>query len=318
MPTSIVAQNNKTQDVLLLKNGNKINGYIIKKTDNKIKIRLVGGSEINYELTEIKKVSQQKFQKNKFLKKKQDVLHLNNGDKINGDIVQKIKNKIKIRLADGSEVSYELTEIKEVSQGNFYLPIFSKKQKGILYLNNGDKVNGYIIQKTEEAVKVRLYNNSEIIYSLKEVKDISRNAKIKPKYFKVKEAGYYNTSTIGFNFNNSRAFQSINGYRFNPYIAIGLGIDIRYRNNPYNKEREFIIGVFPSISGDFIKTKRITPTYAIEPICLKNANNERKFYHNYSLGLKIRTNSNFDFVCNLNYQNIQTRDFVFLRTGISF
>jgi len=58
---TILAQ--KFQDVLVLKNGDKVKGQIIEQTDESIKIRLYGGNEFTLKLKDVTEITSEKFNK---------------------------------------------------------------------------------------------------------------------------------------------------------------------------------------------------------------------------------------------------------------
>ena len=213
--------------------------------------------------------------------------------------------------------------------------IFAQKRKlqDVLWLENGDKITGHIIQQTEEIIKIRLYGGSEITYQLHDIKEISEETFKKPIFFKVKEKGYFNTSTISVQLipiNNDGLFSlhSINGYQFSPYFAVGLGIGIDnydYYDYDYNYNNRIhkYYTTFLSISGDMNNTRKFTPTYSLEhgygARFIQNFEDQKGgFYFNYGLGFKLRSKSTFDWIFSLNYQNQSGINGIMIRTGFSF
>jgi len=185
--------------------------------------------------------------------------------------------------------------------------------KDVLVLKNGNKIKGQIIQKTEEVIRIRLYGGSEMAYQLQDIEEIIQEVFVAP--LQAKEKGYFSMSNIGYNiiaekdYNEVLSIQYINGYRFNPNLAIGVGIGLWHRRI----WGELHYPIFLSISGDFMKRTKITPTYAIEPGTL-----DGHFYLGLSTGIKIKSKAKASFICSLNYQKVRSNNLLFLRTGFSF
>jgi|GEM_PF-2798755 len=203
----------------------------------------------------------------------------------------------------------------------------NKNLQDVLWLENGDKITGHIIHQTKETIKIRLYGGSEITYQLNDIKEISEGLFKKPVFFKLKEKGYFNTSTIGIGIIDDSMFSlhSINGYRFNSFFAVGLGIGIdnynRYFSNRSNPPQYYT--TFLSISGDMNNTRKFTPTYSLEhgygSFFIQNFKDQKGgFYFNYGLGFKLRSKNTFDWVFSLNYQNQTETGNIVVRTGFSF
>ena len=192
--------------------------------------------------------------------------------------------------------------------------VFAQKHnlQDVLVLDNGDKIKGRIIQQTDDAIRIRLYGGSEITYRLQEIEEITQEIFVNP--LQAKEKGYFHASSIGYNiitegdYDKFLSIQSVNGYRFNPGIAVGLGVGLWHALDWYTN-----FPIFLSVSGDIIPEAKVKPTYAIEPGLMRG-----EFYLSISSGVKIQSKHKLKIIYNLNYQIIDSNDYLFLRAGFSF
>jgi len=201
--------------------------------------------------------------------------------------------------------------------------IFAQKYvQDVLLLKNGDKIKGTIFEQNEESIKIRLYGGSEFTFKLEEIAEITTEEFKKQTHPNVKKKGYYNLSTISLlqtnsiqtNFSN---IHTVNGYHFNPKLALGLGIGV----NSYNRREIQTWAIYTSLSGDLAVKRELAPTYAID-IGLSSrwkSFNRKDLYQSYSFGLKTRFNNNWAWILllNLTIQDSYGR-YLFLKTGAYF
>jgi len=209
----------------------------------------------------------------------------------------------------------------------------NNKIQDVLVLKNGDRINGHILEKTETDLKIRLYDGSEIIYQLQDIETITQEHLNKLNSFKGQQKGYFNITTIGLNLGIIKKFnglnlQSINGYRFNPYVAVGLGAGINEYNyaivdqiwGGYYPRKALFYTAFFNLNGEVLKETKMTPTYAIDYgyRFLFLDSKEKTTYINYSLGLKVRNAHKVGFIFSVNYQIIKDNNPDFLNNSYYF
>jgi sRNA-binding regulator protein Hfq len=148
---------------------------------------------------------------------------------------------------------------------------FAQNNQEIVYLKNGNKVKGIIIEEIPNtSIKVKTSNGSILVYSIHEIeKIISPEDEIFQKKFRFKQ--YNNNPTydktgykgfidfggvigIGNRGDGAIAVSTTHGYQFNPYFFFGAGIGIEYHMN----WETFFIPVFADIKTYFLN-KNISP-----------------------------------------------------------
>ena len=148
---------------------------------------------------------------------------------------------------------------------------YAQNNQEIVYLKNGDKVKGIIIEEIPNtSIKVKTSNGSILVYSIHEIeKIISPEDEIFQKKFRFKQ--YNNNPTydktgykgfidfggvigIGNRGDGAIAVSTTHGYQFNPYFFFGAGIGIEYHMN----WETFFIPVFADIKTYFLN-KNISP-----------------------------------------------------------
>ena len=142
---------------------------------------------------------------------------------------------------------------------------FAQNNQEIVYLKNGNKVKGIIIEEIPNtSIKVKTSNGSILVYSIHEIeKIISPEDEIFQKKFRFKQ--YNNNPTydktgykgfidfggvigIGNRGDGAIAVSTTHGYQFNPYFFFGAGIGIEYHMN----WETFFIPVFADIKTYFL------------------------------------------------------------------
>jgi len=189
--------------------------------------------------------------------------------------------------------------------------IFGQKyMQDVLLLKNGDKIKGTIFEQNEESIKIRLYGGSEFTFTTDEIVEIASELFHKPRNYEIHEQGYYNYSTISVlsfiddAFINPLNLHTVNGFRFKPAFAVGLGIGL----NSYDYHDLTAWSAYINLSGDLSNYRKFTGTYAIDigtgSALSVDENHPNKIgtYYGLSLGFKLRAFNNFDWVCALGFQ----------------
>ena len=129
----------------------------------------------------------------------------------------------------------------------FSITVMAQQYEEVVYLKNGSRIKGTVIEMTAEQIKVKIYDGSIIAYQSTEIEKIAKENPITtnknsfiqrhPKEWSTKgyrtygysgflDAGYaMRTSDTGFEY----AFISTShGYQFNPYLFGGLGVSAQF------------------------------------------------------------------------------------------
>lgn len=123
----------------------------------------------------------------------------------------------------------------------------AQQYEEVVYLKNGSRIKGKVIETTPEQVKIEIYDGSILIYNSDEIEKIAKENLIashtksyiqkQPKEWQTK--GYRTTGYSGF-IDASYAMRTSNtgleyahistvhGFRFNPYLFTGLGIGAQF------------------------------------------------------------------------------------------
>ncbi|MDN5200872.1 hypothetical protein QQ008_05855 [Fulvivirgaceae bacterium BMA10] len=133
----------------------------------------------------------------------------------------------------------------------------------IIYLEDGSVIRGKIIEKTpDDYVMMQLTNGEKVSFFWEEIIKIKYNKRRRKEYFE-KPKGFYNETTLGVSVGRVTDMsvtqgylvaQTIGGYKFNPYLRVGLGVA--------RDEHPFLttIPVFLNVGGDIGNTK-VVPSY---------------------------------------------------------
>lgn len=135
----------------------------------------------------------------------------------------------------------------------------------VVYLKNGSIIRGIITEQIpNDKLKIATRDGSLFVYKMDEVERIIKEENTsKTKLFSEQtmrfpayEPGYQGSMEISYgigvgDLGSSRAiFQTVHGYRFNPYLFVGAGVGV-----DYNTDIESVfIPVFANIKGYFTKT----------------------------------------------------------------
>ncbi|MEG1574435.1 MAG: hypothetical protein RR293_02815 [Bacteroidales bacterium] len=180
----------------------------------------------------------------------QDVVYLNNGRAIKGEIIQNDNFIVKIRLADGEELQYKKVEVRTVMQNSDVVAPKEPQQSKFNDLSNNNK--GWWCS-AEAFGGGTLYSNTP--------------------------------SNMGF-----MEFSFVNGYRFNEFIKIGVGLGVRGYIGQSNDDQRSNISkmsfpVYLDVRGNFISqhSRMFSPYWSLDIGYSINDN----FFFAPTLGMRI-------------------------------
>lgn len=122
----------------------------------------------------------------------------------------------------------------------------AQQYEEVVYLKNGSRIKGKVVETTPERVKIEIYDGSILIYSSSEIEKIAkestttsrathiqrqskeRTTKVyrTPGYCGFLDAGYaMRTSDVGLEYAH---ISTAHGYQFNPYLFTGLGAGAQF------------------------------------------------------------------------------------------
>ena len=189
----------------------------------------------------------------------------------------------------------------------FPLSIFAQSTtlQDVIELQNGSKIRGEIIEKTDNSVKILMQDGTEWIFELTAIKKISGEPLYVPQIpHKIKKKGFYHITEIGYSIDNgtgdpnlSQGFKlnTINGYQFFAPLSVGVGVGL----DMYNQD--LFLPVFFDLRGDILPKSKFTPFYfgnvgysflPIKPIDTEITTFEETggLFYSYGLGFKVRSN----------------------------
>lgn len=215
----------------------------------------------------------------------------------------------------------------------------------VIYLNNGNIVKGEIIELKENiSVKIQSVNGEVYEYKMTEVRDIKNNGDpIMPKqpkrakytkyteqetkYWYSAEASsgislIYSERNIGL-----AQFNVTNGYRFNEYLKVGLGIGFRYyivNGRQRKSSNPWVFPIYLDVRGNFQsqEVRRIVPYWSLDT----GATIRDGFFVSPTLGLRFGgKRSNILLGVSYTGQSMDTKDkhndflnFVSVKMGYEF
>lgn len=192
----------------------------------------------------------------------------------------------------------------------------------VVYLNNGNILNGKVIQNSDNVVIVTK-DNDTLTYRNTDVRKVQINneqvnvpeASKRSEYqdYATKEKGWWCSVEIAGGGNMSIGekrlglcqVEFINGYRFSELIKIGLGVSTRfYMNNDYvrapknNRNLPFAVPVFLNVRGNFISqgTRMFSPYWSFDVGYCINDN----FFYRPTIGFRIGQSRN-NFIFGISY-----------------
>ena len=123
--------------------------------------------------------------------------------------------------------------------------VMAQHYEEVVYLKNGSRIKGKVVEMTSEQVKVEIYDGSVFVYKLDEIEKVIKettNSKPKPLHkkpiFYWKTRGYRHIGytwfieteyTSGKNFIRPEylGLGTTHGYQFNPYLFVGAGAEFQ-------------------------------------------------------------------------------------------
>lgn len=168
-----------------------------------------------------------------------------------------------------------------------YLGLFAAD---IVYLNNGNVIEGKILKEEKTNLSIKTTSGDILEYKMIEIRNIEKDATIiapeaskKAKYtdFSTQEKGWY----CGVDFSGAATVSRTipvmgdlelsftNGYRFNEYIKVGLGVGIRTylgADSPEQRDSDlegnWVIPLFANVRGDFLPQgqRMFTPYWSVD------------------------------------------------------
>lgn len=195
-----------------------------------------------------------------------------------------------------------------------------KNSEDVVYLKNGNIIRGIIIdQIIGEKITIETYGGNVYNYPYAEVERIAKeDYKRAKRPLKIKQKGYVNTTSLGFLFGNgeqpvSSNLQTINGYHFNPHLALGLGMGIVWYDAFGWGNFSRVLPIFLDVRGNVLKDSKISPFYYANAGYGIETTGELIDERNGGLklglgtGIKIHTRNNVSWVVSLgiNYQQLK-------------
>lgn len=179
--------------------------------------------------------------------------------------------------------------MKKILLGIFFLcsaGLFAQTGTDVIYLNNGNVVKGQIIDSVPNiSVKIKADNGAVYEYKITEIRDIKNGEVLKPeessrrKYvdYENNDKGYwwaaelsggpsvfYSKGNMGYT-----QLAVVNGYRFNDFIRIGVGLGVRYyieNKEVRAKSNPWSFPIYANLRGNFMPqdVRRVVPFWSID------------------------------------------------------
>lgn len=149
-----------------------------------------------------------------------------------------------------------------------------KKMQDVVYLKNGSILRGQLVNTENTAtISILITGNNLLVFDAAEVDKIT--AEPKRTAPEIKKTGFANTTELGLlaggnNSSPALSLITINGYTFNPYLTVGVGVGIQFWWDMYQGNGWYyyngtgkIFPLFADIRGDVLPKSRITPVYYV-------------------------------------------------------
>lgn len=168
----------------------------------------------------------------------------------------------------------------------------------IVYLKNGSVIKGTIIEQVpNKSLTLQTQDGNTFVYDLNEVNKLARDINTSHN----KTQGYLGVVDFGYGFGVGEwevdriRFSVVNGYQFNPYFGMGIGIGFNsYEYQWYNQTIcEYTLPIFAHFRANLLKTD-VTPFAAVNlgyNIALKEDNLFRGMLFEPTVGIAIRVSS---------------------------
>jgi hypothetical protein len=181
----------------------------------------------------------------------------------------------------------------------------------VVYLKNGGVIHGVIIEQVpNKSVKIQTTDKNVFVYQFDEIEKLTREPfKSNSGFYGTNSglvSGYRGISEIGYQFGvgtyglDRLKLNIVNGYQFNPYLAIGFGTGLRY----YFENRAALIPVFCDFRVNF-KDKIVSPYLSVGAGYTFDATNsfeEVGFLFNPALGISFKVAENSAMNIGIGYE----------------
>ncbi len=197
------------------------------------------------------------------------------------------------------------------------------KKEDVVYLKNGSIYRGIIIeQNPEQNIKIQTHFKNVIVINYAEIEKINKEAilpepsKKDSKQFEIKKRGFASFSEIGYGIGlynpsfqpfyethltgNYLGFKSVNGYQFNEYFVLGIGLE-------YNDYKE--VQAFPvTIDARFcLINQKSSPVFIWNMGYTFGMKGEKcGFIINPQIGFKTNISNNVAYIINVGFRFQQT------------
>lgn len=147
-----------------------------------------------------------------------------------------------------------------------HLQAQTNKQE-VVYLKNGGIIRGTILEYIpNQKLIIKSDANNTYTFDATEIDRIEQEAApTKRRDVSIKQSGYYNATQVGIALGKTdiewqqdplnATLRTINGYQFNPRLAVGLGVGLDW----YPEYRTYPI--FVDVRGDVLPASKVTPIY---------------------------------------------------------
>jgi hypothetical protein len=211
-----------------------------------------------------------------------------------------------------------------------YQSLFAQKSRKqeVVYLHNGSMIRGHIIDSLSSKVNIEILGGSRLAYDRAEVdsiriQDVSLTAlnRFQTEYYR-RDKGYHSAIDAGLLFGTKNSdvvsltqLHITQGYRFWPYLCIGVGVGIDHFDNYGNLN---FVPLYAHIESNLVKS-RITPFvfadlgYAFtwittaESVGLALYRKQGGLYGSAGIGMRIHTQSRLAVKLALAYTHHEMR-----------
>ncbi|MBX2973211.1 MAG: hypothetical protein KF797_08920 [Flavobacteriales bacterium] len=156
-------------------------------------------------------------------------------------------------------ILFALTTTLSFAQGNY---------QDVVYLKNGSIIRGVIIEQVpNKSIKIETADRNVFVFQMDEIEKLTKepyqgrarndrnNTGPRSGYSGIVETGYQ--QGVGYYGSSRLKLNIINGYRFNPYLSMGLGVGMRYFTDP----GDVLLPLFADFRVRFMD-KTVTPYFS--------------------------------------------------------
>jgi hypothetical protein len=180
-----------------------------------------------------------------------------------------------------------------------------KDYQDVVYLKNGSIIRGVIIEQIPNvSIKIETVGENVFFYKIDEIEKLTKEPEIfvclKKGYQFILEGGIAFCSGSNYRNYNYFNFNIINGYRFNPYFSVGLGIGSHF----YSAANQLIVPLYLDVRTNLTKS-RVTPYLAFGIGYSLSASNDFKkygFIMSPEFGISIRSENKYAINIGLGFE----------------